>query len=134
MTDPEVETLIAAARAIQGTFALSKPDLKIGAVAAALRTRSGAVHTGVCLDLACGVGFCAEHAAIAEMLKHREREIAAIVALNDGRILSPCGRCRELMLQLTPLNRGTIIVLPGRRLVALEELLPEYWLGEDYGP
>ncbi len=127
----EIETLLAAARAVQGVFELRKPDLKAGAVAAALRTASGAVHTGVCLDLACGVGFCAEHAAIAEMLKHREREIAAIVAVNAQGVVPPCGRCRELILQLTPRNRETVVVLPGGRRSTVGDLLPGYWLDDD---
>jgi cytidine deaminase len=126
----ELDELLAAARGVQGVFELRKPDLKVAAVAAALRTASGAVHTGVCLDLACGVGFCAEHAAIAEMLKHREREIVAIVAVNAHGIVPPCGRCRELILQLTPRNRETVVVLPGGLRSTVGELLPGYWLDE----
>jgi cytidine deaminase len=49
------------------------------------------VYSGICLDYACGLGFCAEHAAVAEMLKHRETQIVKIVAVNKERILSPCG-------------------------------------------
>ena len=72
MPSNEDQELIEAARAVQGHFALSEPDRSAGSVAAALRTRSGAVYTGICIDVSCGIGFCAEHAAIAEMLKHRE--------------------------------------------------------------
>jgi cytidine deaminase len=124
----DVEALIGAARAVQGAFALSKPDFVVAAVGAALRTASGAIYTGISVDVACGIGFCAEHAAVAEMLKHRETEIAAIVAVNKHGILPPCGRCRELILQLTPKNGNTQVVLPGGRTAALEALLPEYWL------
>jgi cytidine deaminase len=97
-------------------------------VGAALRTTSGAIYTGVCIDLACGIGFCAEHAAIAEMLKHREVEIDAIVAVNNSWILPPCGRCRELIAQISPRNADTQVILPGERVVTLRELLPEHWL------
>ena len=128
MISPDMKELIDAARSVQGTFALSQPEFSAASVAAALRTTSGAIHTGVCVDLACGIGFCAEHAAIAEMLKHREVEISAIVAVNDAGILSPCGRCRELMAQLTPRNENTQVILAGRRVVTLRELLPEHWL------
>jgi cytidine deaminase len=38
------------------------------------------VYTGVCLHLSGGIGFCAEHAAVTEMLKFKETEIAAVVA------------------------------------------------------
>ncbi len=125
---PDIEELIDAARAVQGTFALSQPDLEAASVGAALRTISGALHTGVCVHMACGIGFCAEHAAIAEMLKHREVEIAAIAAVGESGVLSPCGRCRELMAQLSPRNAETKIVLPGERVLRLRELLPEHWL------
>jgi cytidine deaminase len=128
MREPNIEKLIDAARAVQGALALSEPEFTAASVGAALRTGSGAIHTGVCIDLACGIGFCAEHAAIAEMLKHREVEIAMIVAVDGAGIVSPCGRCRELVAQLTTRNRDTQVVLPGDRVVPLRELLPEHWL------
>ena len=128
MLEPEIDKLVKEARAVQGSFVLAEPDLSAGSVGAALCTASGTIHTGVCVHLACGIGSCAEHAAIVEMLKHREVEIAAIVAWGDEGILSPCGRCRELMIQLSPRNDSAQIVLPGERVVPLRELLPEHWL------
>ena len=95
---------------------------------AALQTKQGNIYTGICLDLACGVGFCAEHSAIAEMLKARETEIVMIVAVGDNGILSPCGRCREMMAQVNRANLNTQVILPGGRIRPLHELLPEYWL------
>ncbi len=128
MPEPDIEKLIAAARSVQGAFTLARSEFSAASVGAALRTVTGAIHTGVCLDLECGVGFCAEHAAISEMLKHREVEIAAIVAVNDSGVLSPCGRCRELMAQLSPRNSNTRVVLPNEQVVELRELLPKHWL------
>ena len=96
---------------------------------AALRTRSGYVFTGVSIHLACGVGFCAEHAAIAEMVKNREVEIATIVSVNASEVIPPCGRCRELMAQLSLKNGATQVILPGMKALPLRELLPEHWLG-----
>lgn len=127
---PDLLALVDAAAALQGKFSL-EDDFTAAAVASALRTASGRVFTGVCLDFACGIGFCAEHAAIAEMLKHRETRIAAIVAVGKRGILPPCGRCRELMLQVDAANAETRVLLRGDRLVRLAELLPEHWLAED---
>jgi cytidine deaminase len=124
---PEISELIAAARRVQGKFPLGE-DFSAGAVAAAVRSRSGQVYTGVCLDLACGIGFCAEHAAVAEMLKHRESAIDAVVAVGTGGILAPCGRCRELMAQVNPVNLNCRVILGEDRVVLLRALLPEYWL------
>jgi cytidine deaminase len=123
----EICELIAAARAVQGEFRLGA-DFSAGGVGAAVRGRSGRVYTGICLDLACGIGFCAEHAAVAEMLEHRESEIEAVVAVGAAGILAPCGRCRELMAQINPANLDCRVVLAEDRVVALRALLPEHWL------
>ena len=127
MVLPEIGELIAAARRLQGEFPLGA-DFSAGSVAAAVRGRSGRLYTGICLDLACGLGFCAEHAAVAEMLKHRESEIDAVVAVGAGVILAPCGRCRELMAQINPGNLDGRVVLGEDRVVVLRALLPEHWL------
>jgi cytidine deaminase len=117
--------LIAAASALAGEFRTSG-DCTAGGVAAALMSTTGRVYTGICIDTACGMGFCAEHAAVAEMLKARESQIATVVAVAaDGRIVAPCGRCRELMWQVDERNRDTRVVLAPDRTAALAELLPQ---------
>jgi cytidine deaminase len=112
MVPPEIGELVAAARRVQGEFTLGL-NFSAGGVAAALRGRSGRVYTGICPDLACGLGFCAEHAAVAQMLKHRESEIDAVVAVGAGVILAPSGRCRELMAQINPANLNCRVVRRG---------------------
>ncbi len=94
------DALVAEARRVLGKFALVKPSISAGGVAAALETQAGHVYTGINLDLACGIGFCAEHSAVAEMLKARETAIRRIVAIDDEGVLAPCGRCRELIVQI----------------------------------
>lgn len=121
----EAHRLIAAAAALAGAFRTSE-DCTAGSVAAALMSATGRVYTGICIDTACGMGFCAEHAAVAEMLKARESRIAMVVAVAaDGRILAPCGRCRELMWQVDDGNRETRVILTPDRTVPLAELLPQ---------
>jgi cytidine deaminase len=127
MPDPEILELIEEAKRVQGSFQL-REDFSAGSVGAALRSASGRIYTGVCIDLACGIGFCAEHSAVAEMLKHRETQISAIVAVGTEGILPPCGRCRELIAQLSEANMETAVVLDVERTVPLRELLPHYWL------
>jgi len=106
----------------------NKPLSKTGSpgeVGAVIVSRSGKKYTGICLDFASSLGFCAEHAAIAEMLKSRESEIALVVAVyQDGAVLPPCGRCREMMWQLSDSNVDTLVILAPNRAVALRELLP----------
>ena len=121
------EELIGEARKATVSFATSV-DCHAGVVGAALLTDDGRVFSGCSIDCSCGIGFCAEHAAIAEMLKHRATRIRAIVASNeDGRILPPCGRCRELMFQVDHANLDADVVIPGDRIVKLRELLPYPW-------
>lgn len=122
--------LIRAAQEVQGEFSL-RGEFSAGSVGAALLTRAGNIYTGICLDLACGIGFCAEHAAVAEMLKQREREIEWIVAVGSaGNMLPPCGRCREMLLQVHKNNRHTRVILPGGQVKTLAQLMPDSWLGE----
>jgi cytidine deaminase len=122
-----LEALIQAAMAVVGEFA-SSPDCTVGGVAAALETTSGSVYTGICIDTECSLGFCAEHSAIAEMLKARESEIKMIVAvMADGSILPPCGRCRELIWQVNTQNAATAVIVGHDRAVPLSELLPFRW-------
>lgn len=127
-TESLATELIQLANTLVGEFPLSAEGLNAGSVAAALKTKKGSIYTGICLDLSCGIGFCAEHAAIAEMLKARETEIAMIVAVSADGILPPCGRCREMMAQVNRQNLNTQIILPSQRIRPLHELLPEYWL------
>lgn len=111
-----------------GEYALIKPSLTAAAVAAALVTASGRIYTGINLDLACGIGFCAEHSAVAEMLKARETMITRIVAVDDKRIVPPCGRCRELLVQVDRRNIDCVVLLPGLERTTMRELLPKAWL------
>ena len=123
-----ISELIEHARPLLGEMVLSRPDLTACTVAAALRTKSGHIYTGVCLHVTCGIGFCAEHAAIAEMIKGRETQIELLVAICDDGVLAPCGRCRELMIQVDIRNLDTRIALPGGRTTTLRELLPDHWM------
>ena len=96
-----------------------------GTVGAVIVSRSGKKYTGICLDFSSSLGFCAEHAAIAEMLKAHESEIALVVAVTeDGSVIPPCGRCREMMWQLNDSNVDALVILSADRAVTLRELLP----------
>ena len=122
------DALVAQARALVGEFALTKPSLTAAAVGAALETASGRIYTGINLDLACGIGFCAEHSAVAEMLKARETVVRRMVAVNEERIVAPCGRCREMLVQVDPRNLDCEVLLPDDASATLRELLPNAWL------
>ena len=119
--------LIKCAVAVTGKFQPSV-DCASGQVGAALVTRDGNVYTGVCIGTASSIGFCAEHAAIAEMLKHHESEIAMVVAVDtEGRVLPPCGRCRELIHQVNRANLNTVVIISPKKTMSLGDLLPHRW-------
>lgn len=119
--------LVAAALAVLNPRRLS-PTVEVGSVGAALLTENGNVHTGVCIDAASGIGFCAEHAAIASMITAGESRIMTIVAVHwDGIILPPCGRCREFVVQVDERNADTRVILVGG-VKSIRALLPDHWL------
>lgn len=121
--------LINIAKQIVGKYPLSGFDgNSAGEVAAALITVQENIYTGICIDVACSLGFCAEHAAIAEMLKSHETEVKYIVAVReDGKILPPCGRCREMLMQINSNNRFANVIIDEDTSIQLSELLPYQW-------
>ena len=107
------------------------PNIEAGGVAAALVTNKGNVYRGVCIDTACSMGFCAEHAAVAAMLTAGEDWVEKIVAVDwDKRILPPCGRCRELLAQLG--NPDTLVLVAEDTAIKIKDLLPFYWQDWEY--
>ncbi len=102
-----------------------KHGYKVGDVGCALITDKGNVYLGVCIDTLSQMGFCAEHAAIAAMVTNGENIITKIVAVSEeGKILPPCGRCREFINQLHEQNKNTKVIIKKNKIVQLKELLP----------
>lgn len=127
------DALIASAEAVLNPHIVDGRAL--GDVAATLLTESGALFSGVCIDTGSGTGFCAEHAAIAAMVTAGEYKIRKIVAVwrDDAGVLHvvpPCGRCREFIRQIDPVNLDTEVVLGRTRSATIRELLPHsQWPG-----
>ncbi|MDO5422300.1 MAG: cytidine deaminase [Eubacteriales bacterium] len=111
------------------------PFIEAGGVAAAIRTKSGNVYVGVCIDTASTLGMCAERNAIANMLTHGESQIDKVVAvMSDGKVGAPCGACREFLMQLDR-ESGEIEVLMDletKRTVKLKDLIPDWWGAERF--
>ena len=105
-----------------------KHEFTVGDVGCALVTDKGNVYLGVCIDAAGGMGFCAEHSAIAAMVTHGENIIKKIVAVvEDGTPIPPCGRCREFMHQIDEENLEAEVIIGKNKSVKLKELLPYPW-------
>ena len=100
----------------------------MGYVGAALITNDGHVFTGINIALFCGIGFCAEHSAVAEMVRSGETRISRIVATTaGGNVIPPCGRCRELLYQIDESNLDTSVLVREGVSKPLRDLLPDNW-------
>ncbi len=106
--------------------------VEAGGVAAAIESASGRIYTGVCVDCACTLGICAERNAIFNMLTNGENALKRVVAVGrNGKVMAPCGACRELMTQLMPDDYRRIEVMldyEEKKIVFLGALTPEWWL------
>ncbi len=106
------------------------PFVDAGGVAAAILSKNGNIYVGVCIDTCSTLGVCAERNAIMNMITNGEHRIDKVVAvMPDGRVGSPCGACRELMMQLDK-ESGDIEILVdynSRKTVTLSELMPDWW-------
>ena len=102
----------------------------VGEVGSALKTKKGKIFTGVSLDLYCGIGFCAEHSAISNMISHSDdTDINTIVAFGEKEVMYPCGRCREMMELINKRNwNNTDVIISENKKVKLKKLLPGKWL------
>jgi len=105
-----------------------KHGFTVGTVGCALVTDKGNVYLGVCIDVAGGIGFCAEHSAIAAMVTHGEHTIKKIVAVAaNGTPIPPCGRCREFMHEIHEENLEAEVIIEKNKSVRLKDLLPFPW-------
>ena len=121
------DELTVRARAVLNPRRLSE-FAEAGGVGAALLTKDGNVYTGVCIDTASSMGFCAEHAAAAAMITAGENRVLKMVAVDwDGSILPPCGRCREFISQLHERNKEAEVLVAEGEICSLDELLPYDW-------
>jgi cytidine deaminase len=126
--DQNISELIAQAASYARPIKTSE-HCEAGGVAALIVSESGKRYTGVCVDFECSLGFCAEHAAVAEMLKNHESRILYVVAvLWNGEVIPPCGRCREMMWQPNAANRDALVILGKDLVKPLHELLPHPWI------
>lgn len=106
--------------------------IEASGVSAAIETESGKIYVGVCVDSACSLGICAERNAIFNMITNGEYKIKKIIAINsEGKVIPPCGACRELMSQLMPSDYKKIEIMLDYekcKIVTLGDLTPEWWI------
>ena len=95
----------------------------------ALIANSGNVYLGVdiiCKSEPCSI--CAEYSSVGSMLTHGEQKIKTFVAVaDDGAILPPCGKCRELIFDVS--GGDTEIIVNKNEKFKLRDLEKFYWQG-----
>lgn len=100
----------------------------ISEVAVALVSEKGNIYTGRSIKTTCALGLCAENVAVANMIINNESVIKKMLAVYEGgKIISPCGKCREFMYQINHKNMDCEIMIARDRIVKLKDLLPESW-------
>lgn len=106
------------------------PFIEGGQVAAAILTKKGNIYTGVCLDAASTLGICAERNAIFNMITNGDSQIEKIVCvMSNGEVGTPCGACRELIMQLDKDSKDVQILIDkdNYKSVTMQELMPNWW-------
>lgn len=96
-----------------------------GGVGCTVLTKSGKIYTGVCIDTDCSLGMCAERNALSTMITNGEYDVNMIIAVNkNGKVLPPCGACREFMMQLSNSSDIQVVVDNNGTIIKLKDLVP----------
>ena len=125
------ERLVAAAESV--VHALSGGDTHT--VAAAAMDVDGVIHTGANVFHFTG-GPCAELVVLGAAAAASAGPLVTIVAVGDGErgVLSPCGRCRQVLLDLHP---DVYVIVPAEAgepaAVPVRDLLPLSYRGAGHG-
>lgn len=95
-------------------------------VGAALLGKSGRVYNGCNVENAAyGPSMCAERTAIFKAVSEGEREFEMIAVVTENGV-SPCGTCRQVMMEFTPDMTIVIADTQGNvRLTTVRDLLPD---------
>ena len=102
-------------------------------IGAALRTRSGRVFSAVHLEANVGrIAVCAEAVALGMAAAAGDTHIDTIVAVDPkGRVVAPCGMCRELISDYAPAAQVIVPSPDGPTIVPVTDLLPNKYTRED---
>jgi cytidine deaminase len=102
-------------------------------VGAAIRTKRNKVHSGANVENASyGLTVCAERTAAFAAVNAGDTAFDAIaIVIDDERLPTPCGACRQVLAEFSPDMRVILATTGGKRKVTtLRELLPDPFLPE----
>jgi len=130
----ERENLLAAAREAAEHAYAPYSHFRVGA-AAVLETPEGELMaTGANVENASyGLTVCAERTAVFAAVNAGDTAFDAIaIVIDDERLPTPCGACRQVLAEFSPGMRVILATTGGKRKVTtLGELLPDPFLPEN---
>ena len=103
-------------------------------VGAAIRSKRNKVHSGANVENASyGLTVCAERTAAFAAVNAGDAAFDAIaIVIDDERLPTPCGACRQVLAEFAPEMRVILATAGGKRKVTtLRDLLPDPFLPEN---
>ena len=126
ITDGDRELIEAALQALGRNF---DDGIYHHTVGAAIRCGSGRIYAGV--NCAGVHGACAEYVAMGMAVSAGEREFETIAAVHEkavNGVVSPCGNCRQMLIEYCPEIKVILNDGEGRLVkVGICDLLPFAW-------
>lgn len=102
-------------------------------VGSAILTENGSIFTGCNIENASfGLSICAERVTIFKAVSSGYKDFKAIVIICDmEEPCSPCGACRQVMVEFSPDMEVIMINLENKsKIVKAKELLPDFFQGK----
>jgi len=124
LTEHRARKLLKIARGISKNAYAPYSHFKVGA---ALLTESGNIWTGCNVENASyGLTICAERSAVSKAISEGDKQFIAIAVVTSGqKPISPCGSCRQVLLEF---NKNLIVITPSSKDKVLQrkisDLLP----------
>ena len=121
LTEGEIAELIAAAAAVRERAYAPYSRFLVGA---ALRAADGTIFAGCNVENASyGLTICAERNAIAQAVAAGMRDFTAVAVVSENGV-TPCGACRQVLVEFGPEMMVIVVDIRGRRRIyTLAELL-----------
>ena len=137
--NPEEQNLLQAAQTVMHNAYNVYSDFLIGA---AVQTRSGSVYRGTFMENASqGLSVCAEVAAILAATAAGELDIHTIAVVggpkmeSSDRIITPCGRCRQVIYEVSQIAQFDIrVICSNKDLTHILRTTISYLLPLPFGP
>lgn len=100
----------------------------ISEVAVAAISANNNIYVGRSIKTTCALGLCAENVLMSNMILNGETQIKKLIAVYEGgKVITPCGKCREFLYQMNHKNLECEIMIGKDKIVKLKDLLPATW-------